>query len=194
MSASLLIIDNYDSFTFNLAQLFKQLVALETQVLVHRNDSLHLNEIRSIAPAAIIFSPGPGTPKDSGICKDVLQSTDIQVPILGVCLGHQLIGEHFGARLRRAKKPLHGKCSLIHHTASDIFAGLPSPLTVARYHSLAIDEIPEDLQILASDTVDGEVMALRHRHKPIWGVQFHPESFLTESGDRIIHNFLAHCL
>jgi len=183
-----LLIDNYDSFTYNLVDLIGQ--TGET-LLVARNDRITLQEIDHIAPHGIVISPGPGTPDEAGICNDLISSLSHKIPILGVCLGHQCIGQVYGAKVVRAPYPVHGKPSNIHHEAESIFSGLPVPFTAARYHSLIIDTatIPESLKVTAR-TEDGLVMGVMHRDYPVNGVQFHPESILTEAGEQLIQNWL----
>lgn len=184
----ILVIDNYDSFTYNLVQYLGELGA---ELIVRRNDQTTLDEIEELAPSHIVISPGPGRPEDGGISGDVIRHSGPQVPILGVCLGHQCIGDVFGGRVARAPRLMHGKTSAIHHVGTGLFAGLPNPLTATRYHSLIVEEpLPEVLEPLAH-TADGELMALRHKVYPIVGVQFHPESILTPDGKALLSNFLA---
>ena len=185
----ILVIDNYDSFTYNLVQYLGELGA---EVVVRRNDDGTLSSIRERAPNGILISPGPGRPEDAGITLELIEKMGAQTPILGVCLGHQSIAQRFGASIVRADRLMHGRTSPIHHTEQGLFQGLPSPLTATRYHSLIVDRatIPAELELTAW-TEDGEVMGLRHIELPIEGVQFHPESFLTEHGDRMIENWLA---
>ena len=185
----ILIIDNYDSFTYNLVDL----VARHTAVEVVANDVAH--EVwQPLRPAGVLLSPGPGRPSDSGISPAVLRHCVGKIPVLGVCLGHQLIGEFFGGEIRHAAAPVHGKTSDIRHAESGIFAGLPNPLRVMRYHSLLVSEagLPACLEITAR-TEAGEIMALQHREHPITGVQFHPESILSEGGAQLIENWLRVC-
>jgi anthranilate synthase/aminodeoxychorismate synthase-like glutamine amidotransferase len=184
----LLIIDNYDSFTWNLQQAF---AAVYPHVTVVRNDRIGLDGIAALAPRGIVLSPGPGTPADSGICQDVVRSYDPSVPLLGVCLGHQVLCTEAGAALVYARVPVHGKSTLVRHDGGGLFDGVPSPMTAARYHSLVIDPstVPHSLEITAS-TEGGEVMAVRHRTLPRVGLQFHPESILTPGGDALLHNFV----
>lgn len=181
----ILVIDNYDSFTFNLVDL----VARHTEVQVVKND-VPISSLPA-APKGILISPGPGKPSDSGISADVLRQYAGVVPILGVCLGHQLIGEYFGGTIAHARAPIHGKTSDIHHTGEGIFESIPQPLRVMRYHSLVVSptNFPHSLHITAQ-TPEGEIMALQHRSLPIFGVQFHPESILSEYGEVLIHNWL----
>lgn len=182
----ILVIDNYDSFTWNLVQYLSELDEVRTV----RNDRVTLEEIGEMAPSHIVISPGPGTPDDSGISKDVIRVFHGRIPILGVCLGHQALGAVFGGRVVRADKPCHGKVSLIHHEGDGILEGMPAPFRATRYHSLVVEEssLPEDLKVTAR-TGDGTVMAMEHRDHPLFGVQFHPESILTESGMNLLRNF-----
>ncbi len=184
----ILVIDNYDSFTYNLVQYLGELGAA---VAVYRNDALTLDEIRALAPERIVISPGPGRPEDGGISLAVIREFYRTVPILGVCLGHQCIGAAFGGRVERAPRLMHGKTSAIYHYGRGLFVGIPSPFTATRYHSLIVQEpLPECLQVTAF-TAEGEVMALQHRNAPLFGVQFHPESVLTEHGKTILSNFIG---
>jgi anthranilate synthase component II len=184
----LLMIDNYDSFTYNLVQYLGE---LGEDVRVFRNDETTLDEVALLAPRAVVISPGPCTPKEAGISVALIERFAGSVPILGVCLGHQAIGQAFGGRIVHAKRVMHGKTSPIHHEGKGVFAGLPNPLTATRYHSLVIerDSLPECLEITAW-TDDGEIMGVRHRNKAVEGVQFHPESILTEAGHDLLRNFL----
>jgi anthranilate synthase component 2 len=187
-----LVIDNYDSFTFNLVQLFGGLGA---EIRVARNDRCSLEAIRSWAPTHIVISPGPCTPAEAGVSVDVVRALGASVPILGVCLGHQAIGEAYGGRTIRAGRIMHGKTAPVRHTGVGIFQGLPSPLVVTRYHSLTTDPeaLPAELEPVAwSDGPgeEGEVQAMRHREHQVWGVQFHPESLFSEGGGTLIENFL----
>jgi len=184
----ILIIDNYDSFTYNLVQ---QIGAMGYDFRVVRNDAITIAEIRQLSPSHIVISPGPGRPENAGICKDVILQFGPEIPILGVCLGHQAIAQVFGAEIGYARQLIHGKSSPVFHHESSVFKHVPNPFQAGRYHSLTItsDKLPENLQILASSD-DGELMAVQHRKYPIIGVQFHPESILTENGDKIIQNFL----
>jgi anthranilate synthase component 2 len=184
----LLMIDNYDSFTYNLVQYFGE---LGEDVRVFRNDQITLAEIDALKPDHICISPGPCSPAEAGVSVDVIKHYAGKVPILGVCLGHQAIGAAFGGKIVRAQQIMHGKTSEITHTDSDVFKGLPSPFTVIRYHSLAIERatIPDCLEITAQ-TADGEIMGVRHKTLPIYGVQFHPESILSEHGHAMLRNFL----
>ena len=184
----ILLIDNYDSFTWNLYQYF---CGLGAQVLVRRNDELTLEEIAALLPEKIVISPGPCTPNESGISLAVIARYAGQIPLLGVCLGHQAIAQVFGATIVRAAKVMHGKTSPIHHNGQGVFQGLNNPLTVTRYHSLLIDPatLPECFEVTArSDS--GEIMAIRHREWDLEGVQFHPESILSEQGHQLLANFL----
>jgi anthranilate synthase/aminodeoxychorismate synthase-like glutamine amidotransferase len=187
----ILVIDNYDSFTYNLVQYLGELGA---EPLVRRNDAIDVEEIGALAPSAIVLSPGPCTPSDAGVTVPVVKRWGAQIPILGVCLGHQAIGEAYGGEVVRAARVMHGKTSLITHDQSGLFEGLESPLSVMRYHSLVVERsnLPAELEVLAH-TIDDptEIQAMRHREHPVWGVQFHPESILTENGKRILANFLT---
>ena len=191
----LLVLDNYDSFTFNLVQYLGELAAehpIAAEVRVERNDALSLEQIRALAPAAILISPGPGDPDQSGVCLDVLQQLSPTIPTLGVCLGHQSIAQVYGGKVVRAKELMHGKTSPVHHSGQGVFEGLPNPLTATRYHSLIAERetLPDCLEITAW-LDDGTIMGLRHRDFPhIQGVQFHPESVLTQEGHALLANFL----
>ena len=184
----LLMIDNYDSFTYNLVQYFAE---LGEEVKVYRNDAISIKEIAAMKPARIVISPGPCSPAEAGISVAAITEFAGKVPLLGVCLGHQSIGAAFGGEVIHAKQLMHGKTSPVLHKGSGVFAGLPSPLTVTRYHSLAIrrDNLPECLEVTAW-TEDGEIMGVRHRTLNVEGVQFHPESILTECGHALLKNFL----
>ena len=185
----LLMIDNYDSFTFNVVQYLAELGA---DVRVFRNDEISLDEIEALAPAHIVVSPGPCTPNEAGICLALVEAAaNAQVPLLGVCLGHQAIGQVFGGKVVRAPLPMHGKVGVMHHRGSDIFAGIPNPFRATRYHSLVVerDSLPADLTITAWND-DGLVMGMAHRALPVWGVQFHPESIASEHGRTMLGNFL----
>jgi anthranilate synthase component II len=192
----LLIIDNYDSFTYNLVQYFGELGqtdAIAADIQVHRNDQMTLEQIRHLQPDGIVISPGPGRPEDAGISMAVIRELGATIPILGVCLGHQAIGEVFGGKVVAAGELMHGKTSPVIHTNVGLFAGLPNPLTATRYHSLVIEKesCPEVLEITAW-VADGTIMGVRHRDYPhIQGVQFHPESVLTQSGMPLLQNFLG---
>ena len=191
----LLVLDNYDSFTFNLVQYLGELAAehpIAAKVRVERNDALTLEQIRALAPDAILISPGPGDPDQSGVCLEVLQQLSPTIPTLGVCLGHQSIAQVYGGKVVRAKELMHGKTSPVHHSGQGVFEGLPNPLTATRYHSLIAERetLPDCLEITAW-LEDGTVMGLRHRDFPhIQGVQFHPESVLTQEGHALLANFL----
>jgi len=184
----LLLIDNYDSFTYNLYQMLSQ---LGQEVLVYRNDEITISDIQNMAPDRIVISPGPGTPDDAGISCEVIKSLGGKLPILGVCLGMQCIGQVFGRKIVNAGELLHGKTSLIYHTGKGVFRDIPSPFEAVRYHSLVVDRssISDELEIVAQ-TSNGLIMGLRHRSMPVEGVQFHPESVLTEYGSKILANFL----
>jgi anthranilate synthase component II len=186
-----LVVDNYDSFVYNLVQYLGELGA---EPLVHRHDELSLAEIEALEPDAVLISPGPGRPEDAGLSNEVIRRFAGRRPVLGVCLGHQCLGQVYGAEVVRAAEIMHGKTSLIHHTGVGVFAGLPSPFEATRYHSLVVDRgsVPAELEITAW-TDDGTVMGLRHHHHeiPVEGVQFHPESILTASGHDLLRNFLA---
>ncbi|MBK9751530.1 MAG: aminodeoxychorismate/anthranilate synthase component II [Chloroflexi bacterium] len=184
----ILVIDNYDSFTYNLVQYLGEMGA---DLRVVRNDQITLDEIRALDPSHIVISPGPGDPDDAGISLDVIREFGATTPILGVCLGHQSIGQAYGGVVKRAGKLMHGKTSQIQHNGDVLFAGLPSPFEATRYHSLIVEEstLPDSLQVTAyADS--GEIMAMRHKEHPVYGVQFHPESILTEGGKRLLQNFL----
>jgi anthranilate synthase/aminodeoxychorismate synthase-like glutamine amidotransferase len=184
----ILLIDNYDSFVHNLARYF-QILGQDT--VVRRNDSVDTRDIEVLKPSAIVLSPGPCHPADAGCCIDVVRHFQASIPILGVCLGHQAIGAAFGGRIERARYPMHGRASRIRHHGSDVFSGLPNPVQVGRYHSLVLapESVPSCLEVTAT-TDDGIIMAIGHRLRPIFGVQFHPESILTECGFAILRNFL----
>lgn len=185
----ILLIDNFDSFTFNIYQYFSE-DGIEVEVI--RNNQLSLGQIESIQPEAIIISPGPGLPEKSGICIELVKAFYKKIPILGICLGHQIIGEALGAELRKAKQIKHGKTSLITHNGLGIFSYLSQPLEVMRYHSYVIDKLtlPHELEIAATSLEDNEIMAIKHHSYPVYGVQFHPESIGTKTGKQIIRNFL----
>jgi len=183
----LVMIDNYDSFTYNLVQYFGELGA---EIRVFRNNEVTLDEIKALKPTHIVISPGPGNPDDGGISNEVLREFGPTTPILGVCLGHQCIGQVYGGNVSRAPRLMHGKTSSVYHNGKGLFDGVPSPFKATRYHSLIVEEpLPDVLQVTAF-TRDGEVMGLRHKQYPTMGVQFHPESILTEHGKRILQNFL----
>ena len=185
----MLVIDNYDSFVYNLVQYLGELGA---EPIVHRHDAISLDEIDELGPEGILISPGPGRPADAGLSTDVISRFGGRIPILGVCLGHQCIGEVYGGEVVRAPQVMHGKTSLISHEEAGVFAGLPDPLEATRYHSLVVDRdsVPDCLEITAVSD-DGLVMGLRHRELDVEGVQFHPESILTASGHDLLRNFLA---
>jgi anthranilate synthase/aminodeoxychorismate synthase-like glutamine amidotransferase len=184
----ILIIDNYDSFVYNLARYVRE---LGRECRVVRNDAITLDEIEALAPSHIIVSPGPRTPAEAGISNPVIERFGDRVPVLGVCLGHQCIGQVYGARIARAQQPMHGKASPIDHSGGGIFRGLPSPFQAGRYHSLIVHPtgLPEQLEVTACSP-EGEIMGLQHRRFPVFGVQFHPESILTEHGYALLANFL----
>jgi anthranilate synthase component II len=187
----LLVIDNYDSFTYNLVQYLGELGA---EIVVHRNDAVSLAEIDAMAPSAIVLSPGPCAPAQAGITVDVIREFGSRIPILGVCLGHQAIGEAYGGRVVRAARAVHGKTSRVVHDGRDLFQGLPTPLEVGRYHSLVVERetLPDCLSVTATSSDDPtEIHALRHVSHPVWGVQFHPESVLTPHGKQLLRNFLG---
>lgn len=185
----ILLIDNYDSFVHNLARYLRE---LGRTVLVRRHDAITLDGIRALSPTHIVLSPGPRAPRDAGICVDVVRECGPTVPILGVCLGHQSIGVAYGAAIVRAGRPVHGKTSPIVHDGSGVFAGLPSPIRAARYHSLVIDRatLPASLRVTAASADDGEIMAVAHREHPVVGLQFHPESAASEYGYAILDRFV----
>jgi para-aminobenzoate synthetase component 2 len=184
----ILVIDNYDSFTYNLVQYLGE---LGEEVKVHRNDEITIEEIEKMAPDHILISPGPCTPNEAGISLEVLHHFKGSIPIFGVCLGHQAIGQAFGGNVIRAERLMHGKTSPIHHNGTSVFEGLQSPFTATRYHSLIVEResLPDCLEITA-ETEEGEIMALRHKEYPIEGVQFHPESIITDHGHTMLRNFL----
>jgi anthranilate synthase component II len=187
----ILVIDNYDSFTYNLVQYLGELGA---EVVVHRNDAITVADIEALAPSAIVLSPGPCAPAQAGVTVDVIRALGHRVPTLGVCLGHQAIGEAYGGKVIRAARAVHGKTSRITHGGRDLFAGLPSPLEVGRYHSLVVEHasLPPELEIVATSVDDPtEIHAIRHAAHPVWGVQFHPESVLTPNGKQLLRNFLG---
>lgn len=184
----LLMIDNYDSFTYNLVQYFQE---LGEDVRVCRNDEITVDQIRKLNPAKIVISPGPCTPNEAGVSVPVIKEFAGKIPILGVCLGHQSIGQAFGGNIIRAKKVMHGKTSMIHHDGKGVFKDLPNPFEATRYHSLVIEKssIPSSLEITAH-TDDGEIMGVRHKQLAVEGIQFHPESILTAEGKHLLKNFL----
>jgi anthranilate synthase/aminodeoxychorismate synthase-like glutamine amidotransferase len=187
----ILVIDNYDSFTYNLVQYFGTLGA---ELVVVRNDAIEVEDVARIKPAAIVLSPGPCTPAEAGVTVPIVRRWGGTIPILGVCLGHQAIGEAFGGRVVRAARVMHGKVSMITHDGTELFAGIPNPVGVMRYHSLLVEHgsLPQSLRITAVASDDAtEIHAMRHALLPIWGVQFHPESVLTQHGPRMLENFLS---
>ncbi len=186
----ILVIDNYDSFTYNLVQYLGELGA---EPVVRRNDAISVEDVGALRPQAVVLSPGPCTPREAGITVPLVRRWGAEVPILGVCLGHQAIGEAYGGRVVRAKRVMHGKTSRIEHHGDGLFAGLPSPLEVMRYHSLIVERasLPPELEVLATSGDDpSEIQAMRHVRDPVWGVQFHPESVLTQHGIHLLENFL----
>lgn len=182
----ILLIDNYDSFVHNLARYFEE---LGTEPWVVRNDAMTIDQIRLAQPQAIVLSPGPCTPREAGITREVIRELGGHIPILGVCLGHQAIGQAFGAKLCRATQPMHGQTSLVQHQGQGVFEGLPRPLRAMRYHSLVLEDVVSPLRVTAR-TDDGVIMGVEHEYLPIWGVQFHPESVLTHAGHQLLANFL----
>jgi anthranilate synthase/aminodeoxychorismate synthase-like glutamine amidotransferase len=185
----IVIVDNYDSFTYNLVQYFGE---IEPDIRVYRNDAIDVDGIRELKPSHIVVSPGPCTPKEAGISRDVIRELGPHIPTLGVCLGHQSIGDVFGGEVVRADRIMHGKLSEIAHNGNVLFDGVDNPFKATRYHSLVIrkESCPDCLDITAETTDQGEIMAVAHKQYPIWGVQFHPESILTSEGKKIIRNFL----
>jgi anthranilate synthase/aminodeoxychorismate synthase-like glutamine amidotransferase len=185
----ILVIDNYDSFTYNLVQYLGELGA---EVVVRRNDAVSIDEIRELRPSGVLISPGPGRPEEAGISLELVAELGASIPIFGVCLGHQTIAQHFGASIVRANRLMHGRTSSIFHEGAGVFANLPSPLTATRYHSLIVapETLPAELDVTAWTDQD-EIMGVRHKTLPIEGVQFHPESFLTEHGHALIRNWLS---
>ena len=187
----IVVVDNYDSFTYNLVQYLGELGA---DIVVRRNDAIDVEEVADLAPSAIVLSPGPCAPSQAGVTVPMIRRWGATIPTLGVCLGHQAIGEAYGGRVIRARRVMHGKCSNVEHDGQGIFAGLPSPLPVMRYHSLIVEResLPIELEVVAVASDDPtEIHALRHRSHPVWGVQFHPESILTTGGKTMLQNFLA---
>ena len=184
----ILIIDNYDSFTYNLVQYLSE---LGEKLVVHRNDKISLKDIEKLRPNHIVISPGPGRPRNAGISKQVIKRFGNKIPILGVCLGHQCMAEVFGGKIILARKLMHGKTSMIHHKKQGIFKGIISPFEATRYHSLIVEKksLPKTLNITAW-TKDNEIMSLKHKDLPLWGVQFHPESILTQYGKKLLKNFI----
>jgi anthranilate synthase component 2 len=189
----ILMVDNYDSYTYNLVQYLGELGA---EVAVHRNDQITVDEVAALKPSHIVLSPGPCTPNEAGICLELIERLKGRFPILGVCLGHQAMGQAFGGKVVRARQVMHGKTSAIHHNGAGVFTGLPSPFTATRYHSLIVERqgLPAEFEISGWTATDGsemdEIMGLRHKTLPIEGVQFHPESILTEHGHALLKNFL----
>jgi anthranilate synthase/aminodeoxychorismate synthase-like glutamine amidotransferase len=185
----ILVLDNYDSFTYNL---YQYLAELGAQVEVYRNDAISVAQAEALAPSHIVLSPGPCTPREAGVSNALIRALGPRIPLLGVCLGHQCIGEAFGGRVVRAPEPVHGKTTPIHHAGAGVLRGLPQPFEAMRYHSLIVERetLPSALKITA-ETADGLIMGLRHRDYPIHGVQFHPESILTRAGKDLLRNFLA---
>lgn len=184
----ILIIDNYDSFTYNLVQ---YLAELGRKLVVYRNDKIQLSDIKKLKPTHIVISPGPGRPSEAGISENIIREFSSKMPILGVCLGHQCIGEVFGGKVVQAKKLMHGKTSMIYHNGKTIFKGMSNPFEATRYHSLIVERrtLPKSLEITAW-TKDKEIMGLKHKTLPVWGVQFHPESILTKEGKTLLKNFV----
>lgn len=188
MTHMVLVIDNYDSFTYNLVQYLGE---LNVELQVHRNDQITVDQARALKPDRILVSPGPCSPNESGLSNEIIRVFGQEIPVFGVCLGHQCIGHTFGAKVVVNYRMMHGKTSPIHHNGKDLFEGMPNPFNATRYHSLVIqrDTVPDFLEITA-ETDEGEIMGIRHKQLPIWGVQFHPESILTENGMQIMRNFL----
>jgi anthranilate synthase/aminodeoxychorismate synthase-like glutamine amidotransferase len=184
----ILMIDNYDSFTYNLVQYFGE---LGKEIKVFRNDKISIEKIKKLKPEKIVISPGPGRPEDAGITCEVIKAFAGKIPILGVCLGHQAIGFVYGGRIINAKNLMHGKTSLVYHNRKTIFKSIPNPFEATRYHSLLVEKksLPQELEVIAW-TKQGEIMGLKHKQLPVWGVQFHPESILTKFGKNILANFL----
>lgn len=187
----IVVIDNYDSFVHNLAR-YIRLTGQETRVI--RNDDMTVDQILSLDPAGIVISPGPCTPQDAGISTDLVLAAHQSIPVLGVCLGHQCIGAAFGAEIARAKHPMHGLSSVITHDGLGVFAGVPNPLTVGRYHSLIVKLQNQPILKVSATSAEGEIMALTHPDYPVYGVQFHPESILTDHGQQLVENFVRHCV
>ncbi|MGG7178617.1 anthranilate synthase component II [Clostridium paraputrificum] len=187
----LLMIDNYDSFVYNLVRYFKE---LDEDMVVYRNDKISLDNIDEEKYSGIVISPGPKNPKEAGLCLDILDRFKGKIPILGICLGHQCIGHYFGGQIEKGIEPVHGKLSYIIHNKEGIFNEVKNPLRVTRYHSLVIskERLPEDIEITA-ETEDGVIMGIKHKYYPIYGVQFHPEAELTEEGHKLLKNFIVEC-
>ena len=183
-----LVIDNYDSFTYNLVQYLGE---MQVEMAIHRNDQVTIEQIRALNPQRILISPGPCSPRESGLSNEIIRNFSSQIPTLGVCLGHQCIGHVFGGNVVVNYRMMHGKTSQIKHNGKDLFEGMPNPFAATRYHSLVIqrETLPDCLEITA-ETEEGEIMGVKHKQLPIWGVQFHPESILTESGRQILKNFM----
>jgi anthranilate synthase/aminodeoxychorismate synthase-like glutamine amidotransferase len=186
----ILVIDNYDSFTYNIVQ---EMGELGAELSVYRNDEITIDRIRQLQPERIVISPGPGYPKDAGISLEVIRELGVEIPILGICLGHQSIGEAYGGKVIRAPELMHGKTSMIQHMGDILFDDIPDPFEATRYHSLIVEKssLPESLEVIAY-TATGEIMGLRHKEYPVVGVQFHPESILTGYGMKMLQNFLEH--
>jgi anthranilate synthase/aminodeoxychorismate synthase-like glutamine amidotransferase len=184
-----LVIDNYDSFTYNLVQYLGE---MQVELRVYRNDQITLDQIRNLKPERILISPGPCSPREAGLSNEIIRTFGPHLPLFGVCLGHQCIGHTFGAKVDVNYRMMHGKTSPIRHNGRDLFTGMPNPFNATRYHSLVIvrDSLPDCLEVTA-DTAEGEIMGVRHKTHPIWGVQFHPESILTENGRTMLQNFLG---
>jgi anthranilate synthase/aminodeoxychorismate synthase-like glutamine amidotransferase len=184
-----LVIDNYDSFTYNLVQYLGE---MQVELQVHRNDQITLDQIRNLKPERILISPGPCSPREAGLSNEIIRTFGPHLPLFGVCLGHQCIGHTFGAKVDVNYRMMHGKTSPIRHNGRDLFTGMPNPFSATRYHSLVIvrDSLPDCLEVTA-ETAEGEIMGVRHKIHPIWGVQFHPESILTENGRTMLQNFLG---
>ena len=184
-----LVIDNYDSFTYNLVQYLGE---MQVELRVHRNDQITLEQIRNLKPERILISPGPCSPREAGLSNEIIRTFGPHLPLFGVCLGHQCIGHTFGAKVDVNYRMMHGKTSPIRHNGRDLFTGMPNPFNATRYHSLVIvrDSLPDCLEVTA-ETAEGEIMGVRHKTHPIWGVQFHPESILTENGRTMLQNFLG---
>jgi anthranilate synthase/aminodeoxychorismate synthase-like glutamine amidotransferase len=185
----LLVIDNYDSFTYNIVQYLGE---MQVDMQVHRNDQISVDQIRALKPERILVSPGPCSPREAGLSNEIIRAFGPEIPLFGVCLGHQCIGHTFGANVIVNNRMMHGKTSPIKHNGKDLFAGMPNPFEATRYHSLVIERssLPDCLEITA-ETAEGEIMGVRHKQFPVWGVQFHPESILTENGRTILRNFLT---
>jgi len=183
-----LVIDNYDSFTYNLVQYLGE---MQVKMEIHRNDQISIDQVRALSPDRILISPGPCSPRESGLSNEIIRNFSSRIPTLGVCLGHQCIGHVFGGNVVVNYRMMHGKTSMIKHNGKDLFEGMPNPFAATRYHSLVIqrETLPDCLEITA-ETEEGEIMGIKHKQLPIWGVQFHPESILTESGRQILSNFL----